>query len=271
VVGVGATIQQEQWDVIDRVDLHSHTTFSDGKSSLDLCVRAAEAAGLAVLAITDHLWQPGALPNGTADEYLAAIERAQERTAVTLLRGVETTALDSEGTPAIDEETASRLNLVLCDLGGKTRGVFVDAPSQMVAFLDALRRCMVGVAAHRLVDVLAHPFNVGRLNRGLAPDDLPPSLVEEVSAACAASGTAFEIMNDLPWWFPEVPVERVTQGYAAIVARAAEAGCRFTLGSDAHSHQGVGHLTWSRRVLRLAGVPDAQVVDWRTFGAIQQP
>ena len=247
-------------------DLHSHTTFSDGKSSLELCVRAAEAHGLTALAVTDHYWQPGVMPNGQpVDAYLAAIDEIQQRSPVRLLRGVETTALDADGVPAIEVETAARLDIVLCDLGGKTRGVFSGAPDGETAFLAALRRCMVSVASSALVDVFAHPFNVGRLNRGLAPDMLPRSLVEEVCAACAAHDTAFEVMDDLPWWFPDVPVERVTDGYAAIVATAVAAGCRLTLGSDAHSHQGIGQLTWPRRVLKMVGVPEERLLDWRAL------
>jgi histidinol phosphatase-like PHP family hydrolase len=254
-------------------DLHSHTTFSDGKSSLELCVRAAEAHGLSVLAVTDHYWQPGVMPNGDpVDTYLAAIEDVQRRSPVRLLRGVETTALAADGVPAIEAETAARLDIVLCDLGGKTRGVFSSAPEGESAFLEALRRCMVGVASSQLVDVFAHAFNVGRLSRGLAPDTLPRSLVAEVCAACAAHNTAFEVMNDLPWWFPEIPVERVTDGYAAIVATALEAGCHFTAGGDAHSHQGIGQLAWSRRVLRLAGVQEDRLLDWRTLpGGVPKP
>ena len=67
------------------------------------------------------------------------------------------------------------------------------------------------------------------------------------------------------YWFPELSVAELTDGYAAIVARAHAAGCRFTLGSDAHHHQGVGNLRWSRRVLDLAGVPEDRLIDWRTF------
>ncbi len=262
------------WANVDHygaADLHCHTTFSDGRSSLDLCVRAAEAEGLAALAITDHLYEPGRLSGGRPlDEYLAAIAAAQERTPVRLLRGVETTALDAAGTPAIDAETRARLELVLCDLSGRTAGIFRDAPAGEAGFFEHLRRCLTGLCENPLVDVLAHPFNVGRLGRGLAPDTLPRSLVEEICAAAAAHSTAFEVMNDLPWWFPEVPVARVTDGYAAVVAVAAEQGCQFTLGSDAHHHQGVGHLTWARRVLERARVPASQIV-WPAGGPPGRP
>jgi histidinol phosphatase-like PHP family hydrolase len=74
-------------------------------------------------------------------------------------------------------------------------------------------------------------------------------------------------MNDMPWWFPEVSVAAVTDGYAAIVATAVAAGCRLTLGSDAHFHQGIGQHAWSLRVLEVAGVPEDRLLDWRTLVA----
>jgi histidinol phosphatase-like PHP family hydrolase len=249
-----------------RADLHSHTTFSDGKTTLDLSVRAAEIAALEALAITDHLWQPGAVSGGTRiADYLAAIGVAQAHTMVHLLRGVETTVIDAIGTAGVDEETARQLDLVLCDMGNRTRGLFVDGPTDQAAFLEALRRSMVAVCENPLIDVFAHPFNVGRLKRGLTPATLPRSLVEEVCAAAAANGTAFEIMNDMHYWFPELPVAEITDGYTTIVAAAHSAGCQFTLGSDAHHHQGVGNHLWCHQVLELAGVPEDRLVNWRTF------
>ena len=37
-------------------DLHTHTKYSDGRSPVIDNVRVAEATGLSVVAITDHLW-----------------------------------------------------------------------------------------------------------------------------------------------------------------------------------------------------------------------
>jgi histidinol phosphatase-like PHP family hydrolase len=221
------------------------------------------------LAITDHLWRPGFVSGGSSlDEYLAALTAAQQHTSVHLLRGVETTAIDANGTPAIDDATARRLDVVLCDLGGRTRGLFADGPATLAAFLAALGRCMVAVCEHPLIDVFAHPFNVGRLQHQLTPATLPRTLVEEVCAAAAAHGTAFEVMNDMHYWFPEVPMAQLTDGYADIVATASAAGCRFTLGSDAHHHQGVGNLLWARQVLHRAGIPEDRLVDWRSYASL---
>lgn len=250
----------------ERFDLHTHTPFSDGKAPLGMNVRSAEAAGLVAMAVTDHLFSPGRISGGaTLDEYLAAIAEAQETTSVRLLRGVEAQALDAAGATAVDAEARGRLEIVLCDLGGNTRGIFEDAPASSAALLESVRRCYLGLAENPLIDVLAHPFNLGRLGRDISPSGLPRSLVAEVVGAMAANGKAFEVMNDFHYWYPDLSVSRIAAEYAEIVALAAEAGCQISVGSDAHFHQGVGHLTWVWEILGLAGVGDERLVDWRRF------
>lgn len=60
-----------------RVDLHSHTTCSDGQLSPEALVELAEAKGLAALAITDH------------DTMEALARAAVARTSVELVPGIE--------------------------------------------------------------------------------------------------------------------------------------------------------------------------------------
>ena len=189
----------------EKFDLHTHTQFSDGKAPLELNVRSAEAAGLVAFAVTDHLFSPGQISGGAPiAEYLDAIAAAQEKTAVRLLRGVEAQALDASGRTAVDGPTRAALEIVLCDLGGQTRGIFRDAPDSSAEFYENVRRCYIGLAENPSIDVIAHPFNLGRLGRGITPGNLPRSLVAEVVEAMALSGTAFEVMNDNHYWFPEI-------------------------------------------------------------------
>ncbi|MCM0619341.1 PHP domain-containing protein [Nocardioides bruguierae] len=71
-----------------RIDLHTHSRASDGTQSPEELVRAAAAAGLDVLALTDH---------DTADGWAAAEVTARD-VGVTLVRGMEiSTQLDGWG------------------------------------------------------------------------------------------------------------------------------------------------------------------------------
>lgn len=62
-----------------RIDLHTHSRASDGTQSPEELVRAAAAAGLDVLALTDH---------DTAAGWARAAQEA-ERVGVRLVRGME--------------------------------------------------------------------------------------------------------------------------------------------------------------------------------------
>ena len=64
---------------VNRVDLHSHTTASDGMQQPKDNVRLAKEAGLAAIAITDH---------DTIDGIAEAIE-AGEKLGITVVPGVE--------------------------------------------------------------------------------------------------------------------------------------------------------------------------------------
>lgn len=71
------------------VDCHTHTSFSDGTSTFEENMRAAAAAGLAVLACTDHLTLPASM-EAVAD---AQVPRAPDRAS----RGVRAGAGDGRG------------------------------------------------------------------------------------------------------------------------------------------------------------------------------
>lgn len=71
------------------VDCHTHTSFSDGTSTFEENVRAAAAAGVRVLACTDHLTLPASIeaeadaqvPHARLAEHRAAYLRARELAA----------------------------------------------------------------------------------------------------------------------------------------------------------------------------------------------
>src|SRR5947209_20016367 len=76
------------------IDLHSHSTLSDGDHSPDEMVAAAERNGYDVYALTDH-----ASPHDYRDMAAAVraeIDRVRPHTSVQLFAGVELTELDPD-------------------------------------------------------------------------------------------------------------------------------------------------------------------------------
>lgn len=74
-------------------DMHVHSTFAEGKSTIEENVAEAERIGLTELTCVDHVqadtkWVP---------EYVAAVREIAERTPIRLHCAVEAKILDTEG------------------------------------------------------------------------------------------------------------------------------------------------------------------------------
>ena len=85
---------------------HTHTTFSDGKSTMEEMVRAAIALGMPTIGFTDHSdspYQDYCMRQADYPAYLAEIDRLREKYGdkITIMKGLE---LDSHSDPAIVKE-----------------------------------------------------------------------------------------------------------------------------------------------------------------------
>ena len=74
-------------------DCHIHTAFSAGRDSVSVLVASAEQAGLTELTFADRVGPD----TSWLAPYLAAIQRAQQRTDLVLHRGVEVEAIGIDG------------------------------------------------------------------------------------------------------------------------------------------------------------------------------
>lgn len=222
-----------------RGDLHSHSDWSDGLTPIGSMVDAAKALGHEYLALTDHS------PRLTVARGLSP-ERLREQLEVvagfrddsfTLLSGIEVDILDEGG---LDQEDAllAELDIVVASAHSKLR--MERAP---------MTRRLVAAASHPRVDVLGHV--TGRLVEG-SRGTRPPSTfdAEAVFAACAAHGVAVEI-NSRP--------ERQDPP-DDLLALALEAGCLFSIDSDAHAPGQLSLLDHGAARAERAGVPAERIV-----------
>ncbi len=222
-----------------RGDLHCHSDWSDGLTGIDLMVEAARALGHEYLALTDHS------PRLRVARGLSA-QRLREQLAVvagitgdgvTLLSGIEVDILD-EG--ALDQEPAllDELDVVVASAHSKLR---MDAAP--------MTRRLVAAVSNPHVDVLGHV--TGRLIAG-ERGTRPPSQFDaaRVFDACAAHGVAVEI-NSRPE--REDPPDE-------LIALALDAGCLFSIDSDAHAPGQLGLLDEGAARAERAGVPPERIV-----------
>ena len=241
----------------EHCDLHTHTDYSDGRGTLVDNVRAAEAAGLDAIAIADHLFPPG-------DERFSDRERLRRRLEevrqvrcwanTRVVMAVEATATDVCGGVSIGAQDLEGVELSLVDVGPATAGLAFGVPEGRDRQVDVVRRLYDRLAEQPLVDVLVHPFTLGRFGLDVTLEDIPDSWLQQLGERLSASEVAFEINNGVWWWWPQFQPLQVAESYARVVASLARGGARFVMGSDAHCNTGVGNLVWAQRVASLAGL-----------------
>jgi DNA polymerase (family X) len=134
-----------------RGDLHMHSTWSDGRDSIEAMVQACVALGYEYMAITDHSQHSAAMRNLTtdgvsrqADEIAALRERYPQ---IAILHGCEVDILP-DGSLDFPDRTLERFDLVLASLHEHAG----HDPDQLLSrYLKAM--------AHPLVSVITHPTN----------------------------------------------------------------------------------------------------------------
>jgi DNA polymerase (family X) len=230
-----------------RGDLHSHTTASDGRNTIEEMAEAARARGYEYLAITDHSASHGFGNDVQPDELRRQIERVHEASekieGIELLAGSEVNVLP-DGALDYDDELLGELDWVVASLHTSFRMSEREMTDRMVAAIE-----------HPLVDVIGHP--TGRMLGRREPYSLDLGRVIE---AAARTGTFLEInanpnRRDLP----------------DVEARAAaEAGVKLLIDSDAH---GVGTLANARygiATARRAWLTKEQVANTRPWSELDK-
>ncbi|MEA5455041.1 PHP domain-containing protein [Sinomonas sp. JGH33] len=225
-----------------RGDLHSHTDWSDGGSPLEAMAQAARLLGREYLAVTDH--SPNlTIANGLTAERLAhqvdLIDAANEHTGdgFRLLAGIEVDILE-DGTLDQEPEMLAQLDVVVASVHSKLRSEAA-----------AMTRRMLRAIEDPHTDVLGHC--TGRLVTG-ARGTRPESEFDaaRVFAACAANGVAVEI-NSRP--------ERQDPP-DDLIRRALDAGCLFSIDSDAHAPGQLDFLRYGAARAEATGVPADRIV-----------
>jgi DNA polymerase (family 10) len=195
-----------------RGDLHMHSTYSDGRDTIEAMVLAAVESGMEYMAITDHSQRAAATRTVTRDDLARQrdeIARLRERyTMISILHGIEVDILP-DGRLDFEDDILERFDIVLASLH--------DSSGQDGHTLT--RRCL-GAIGHPLVNVITHPANrlVGR--RPGYPMDY-----DAIFAAAAETGTALEIDG--------APSHLDLDGEHA--RAAVSAGVTVTIDSDCHA------------------------------------
>ncbi len=224
-----------------RGDLHTHTDWSDGGSPLEVMARTAARLGHEYVAITDHSPRLTVANGLTADrleaqlELVADVDAQVEGTRV--LSGIEVDIL-KDGSLDQDPALLDRLDVVVASVHSDLRADSI-----------AMTRRMLAAIRNPATDVLGHC--TGRLVEG-GRGTRPPSRFDarRVFAACAEHDVAVEI-NARP--------ERADPP-DDLVRLALEAGCLFSIDSDAHAPGQLDFLDHGCARAAALGVPLERIV-----------
>jgi DNA polymerase (family 10) len=228
-----------------RGDLHCHSTWSDGRASIEEMAAAAIARGYEYLAICDHTPAVGAVKGLSADDVrrqAQEIAEANERLApFRVLRGIECDILP-DGRLDLPDDVLAELDWVQASVHG----------GQRMPRKEMTRRVSEALH-HPAVSCLSHP--TGRLINHRPENALDLDAVYELARE---RGVALEV-NGLPARL-DLSGEHVRD--------ALRAGVRIVCSTDAHSPQGLDHIGLSVVTARRGWASAADVLNTRSLSEL---
>jgi DNA polymerase (family 10) len=231
-----------------RGDLHVHTTWSDGKASVEEMGRAAVDLGYDYVAICDHTPAVGAVRGMTADDVRRQAEEiaaANELLApFRVLRGIECDVL-ADGRLDLGDDILAELDWVQVSVHGGQR----MPRREMTARVERALR-------NPYVRCLSHP--TGRYINRRAENALD---LERIYDVALEEGVALEV-NGLPLRLD------LSGGH---VRDALRAGVQIVCSTDAHSVRGFENIAFSVATARRGWATAADVLNTRPLRGVLEP
>ena len=230
-----------------RGDLHMHSTWSDGRDSIEEMVFTSQKLGYEYVAITDHS------ERSLASRKMAGIDIARQRREIARLRtrihgieilhGIEVDIMH-DGTLDFDDVQLDGFDIVLASLhdhGGH------DARWLTERYLRAIR--------HPLVNVITHPANRSPARSSGYDVDF-----DRLFAAAAETGTAMEIDG--------APGHLDMDG--TLARRAVAMGVTVAIDSDCHRSDALGRqMRFGLGTARRGWIEPAHVLNARSVDAVR--
>lgn len=221
-----------------RGDLHLHSDFSDGVSSIEEMVKKAKELGYEYIAITDHsksLKVARGLDESRLRQQLELIKGINERVkGIRILTGIEVDILP-DGSLDFDDDILKELDVVIASIHSGFKQDKTTITSRIV-----------NACHNRYVNIIAHP--TGRLLGRREPYDVD---MDEVFEAAAKTGTVLEI-NSSP---DRLDLNDVN------VKRAAEMGIKIAINTDAHGTEALSDMMYGVWVARRGWLAAENIIN----------
>jgi DNA polymerase (family 10) len=226
--------------------VHCHTTWSDGRATLEEMARGADALGAEYMTVTDHSRTAGYAGGLDVDRLLRQrdeLARVQEGVKVRLLHGTESDILE-DGALDYPDAVLEQLDVVVASVHSRMR---MDEREMTRRLVRCMQLPVFKIWGHAL----------GRL---LLARDPFACRVEEVLDALAGGRGAVEVNGDPrrlelePRWLREATARRIP----------------VVLSVDAHSVKDLGYLANAVAVARRGWVRRGEVLNTLSFEAFRR-
>jgi len=221
-----------------RGDLHSHTTWSDGKATLEQMVLAAQALGHEYLAVCDHAQR---MRDGRLERQWEEIDALNERLApFRILKGIEVN-IRADGSIDVSDELLAPLDWVMASVHTS----FDKDPTERV----------LAAMESPYIDCIGHPTS-----RRIGVRNPSTIEVEKIVEGALATGTFLEI-NSQP--------DRLDlrDAHARL---AGEAGLRLVVSSDGHSAKALRYTELGVAQARRAWLTKDRILNTRPWPEIEK-
>lgn len=230
-----------------RGDCHVHSDWSDGGSPIAEMAETARELGHEYMVLSDHsprLTVARGLSPERLREQLDVVAELNEKLApFRILTGIECDIL-LDGSLDQEEELLERVDIVVGSVHSKLRMPSSEMTPRMLRAIENPHLDILGHCTGRIV-----------VGRGRPESEFD---AERVFAACAEYGKAVEI-NSRP--------ERLDPPMR-LLRMALDAGCFFSVDSDAHAPGQMGWLPNGAERAAEAGVPIERIVNTRGAGEL---
>ncbi len=226
-----------------RGDLQMHTTWSDGRDTIEAMACAARERGYEYIAITDHgptVRVAGGLDAARLARQIEEIDAINERIeGLRVLKGIETDILE-DGTLDLPDDVLAKLDYVLATVH-----------TRLALSRREMTRRIVRALRHPRVSALGHP--TGRLIGRRPPYEVD---FDEIVRAAAGEGKLLEIDGH--------PERLDLDDHHA--RRAAEAGVPIVISTDAHAAADLALMRYGVDQARRAWLTPDHVANARPLG-----
>ncbi|WP_435552694.1 DNA polymerase/3'-5' exonuclease PolX [Natrinema sp. CGMCC1.2065] len=225
-----------------RGDLHTHTEWSDGNTSIEAMVEAAADRGYDYFGIADHAEGPGVVGGmGLADdeilEQVAEIRAVGDDADIEVLAGIEAN-VDAAGEVDLSEDVIDALDVIVA-----------STHSALSQDAETATERLVRAVENPTIDVLGHPS--GRLLNERAGLEFDATAL---GAAAAENDTALEV-NANP---------RRLDLWGSAVQAAIDEGAVIAVNTDAHRPATLEYMRWGVHTARRGWAEPADVINtWK--------